>query len=94
MSMKIDDWEYHSRMLADIAERNGASMLLFYDPAPKALTGKTVKAINGDGGEVMVMIATLITEAAKASSSITPAQLSDEIGNMIKFRDFLRERDK
>lgn len=93
MSMKIDDWEYHSRMLADIAKRNGASMMLFYDPAPKALTGKTVKAINGDGGEVMVMIATLITEAAKASSSITPARLAEEICKIIKFRDFMRENE-
>ena len=35
MNMKIDDWEYHSRMLADIAKRNGASMVLYYDPNPE-----------------------------------------------------------
>lgn len=93
MNMKIDDWEYHSRMLADIAKRNGASMVLYYDPNPEELKGKAVKAIVGNGGEVMVMIATLITEAADQASGITPAELSSEICKMIKFRDFMRENE-
>ena len=83
MSMKIDDWEYHSRMLADIAKRNGASLVMCYDPNPDKPTGKHALAIVGNGVHVIGMMATIITESAKITG-VDPCMLSGEIREWIK----------
>lgn len=88
----IDDWEYHIRMLGDIAKRNGASLVMSYDPEPKNIFGKSARAIVGNGAEIITMTAALITDAAMQTENISPAELSDEINKLIKGYQAFRER--
>ena len=64
----IDDWEYHCRMLNDIANRNGASLVMSYDPEPANPNGKAIKAIAGSGKDMVIALCSLIDDIADAGN--------------------------
>ena len=81
----MNDWEYHCRMLADIAKRNGAALMLYYDPHPNKSVGGICKALIGSGADAMVMLASMIDAACEGCESImTPEHLSEQITTMIR----------
>lgn len=81
----MNDWEYHCRMLADIAKRNGAALMLYYDPHPNKSVGGTFKALIESGADAMVMLASMTDAACEGCESImTPERLSEQITAMIR----------
>lgn len=90
----MNDWEYHCRMLADIAKRNGAALMLYYDPHPNE-RGCACKALIGSGADAMVMLASMTDTACEGFESImTPERLSEQITAMIRSVRREREHDK
>lgn len=81
----MNDWEYHCRMLADIAKRNGAALMLYYGPHPNKSVGGICKALIGSGADAMVMLASMTNAACEGCESImTPEHLSEQITAMIR----------
>lgn len=83
----IDDWEYHCRMLSDIAGRNGASLVMRYDPEPANPKGNAINAVTGSGKDMLVALCTLIDDVAH-KGNFKPSELAD----MISF--FINEHEK
>lgn len=54
MAMKIDDVEYHTRMLFDIAQRNDMTMLLH--GLPNRGSGESIRAANGSGKDIIMLL--------------------------------------
>ncbi len=77
--MMIDDFEYHARMLSDIARRNGAALVLYYDPEPKIMRSKCIRAMSGDDKAIMAAIGSLIAEVAKEARR-EPHELCEILG--------------
>lgn len=81
--MMIDDFEYHARMLSDIARRNGATLALCYDPEPKIMRSKCIIAISGDEETVMFAISSLILKIAK-EVGCEPHELCEMLGMILE----------
>lgn len=80
----MNDWEYHCRMLADIAKRNGAALMLYYDPHPNEC-GCVCKVLIGSGANAMVMLAPMTDAACEGcEDTMTPERLSEQITAMIR----------
>lgn len=78
----IDDWEYHCRMLNDIAGRNGASLVMRYDPEPANPKGNAINAVTGSGKDMLVALCTLIDDVAH-EGNFKPSELADMISYFI-----------
>lgn len=74
----IDDWEYHCRMLSDIADRNGASLVMRYDPEPENSSGKAINAVTGSGKDTLIALCTLIDNVAH-EGNIKPSELAEMV---------------
>jgi hypothetical protein len=74
----IDDWEYHCRMLSDIAGRNNASLVMRYDPEPANSSGKAINAATGSGKDMLIALCTLIDNVAH-EGNIKPSELADMV---------------
>lgn len=83
----IDDWEYHCRMLSDIADRNGASLVMRYDPEPANPSGNAINAVTGSGKDTLVALCTLIDNIAH-EGNFKPSELAE----MVSF--FVNEHEK
>lgn len=83
----IDDWEYHCRMLNDIAHRNKASLVMSYDPEPANPSGKSIKAITGSGKDMVIALCSLIDDIADAGNF-----KSSELADMVSL--FVNEHEK
>ena len=84
--MKIDDWEYHIRMLKDIADRNGGVFIGYYDPQPDRLHDNVYKAAAGYGSSLVSALCGLIDLIADGGH-IKSSELVDMINIMIKGRE-------
>ena len=78
----IDDWEYHCRMLSDIANRNKASLVMSYDPEPANPNGKAIKAIAGSGKDMVIALCSLIDDIADAGN-IKSSELADMVSILV-----------
>ena len=78
----IDDWEYHCRMLSDIANRNKASLVMSYDPEPENSEGKTIKAVTGQGKDMVIALCSLIDEVSNAGN-FKPSELADLVSLLV-----------
>lgn len=76
----IDDWEYHCRMLSDIAKRNEASLVMRYDPEPANPNGKAINAVTGSGKDMVIALCSLIDDVAHAGNF-----KSSELADMVSF---------
>jgi hypothetical protein len=83
----IDDWEYHCRMLSDIAKRNEASLVMRYDPEPANPSDNAITAVTGSGKDMLIALCSLIDDAAH-EGNIKPSELAD----MVSF--FVNEHEK
>ena len=78
----IDDWEYHCRMLSDIAGRNGASLVMSYDPEPEDPEGKSIKAVAGSVKDMVIALCSLIDDIADAGN-IKSSELADMVSLLV-----------
>ena len=78
----IDDWEYHCRMLSDIAKRNEASLVMRYDPEPANPNGKAINAVTGNGKDMVIALCSLIDDVSNAGD-IKPSELADIINFLV-----------
>lgn len=78
----IDDWEYHCRMLGDIANRNGASLVMRYDPEPANLNGKAINAVTGSGKDMVIALCSLIDDVSNAGD-IKSSELADLVSLLV-----------
>lgn len=76
----IDDWEYHCRMLGDIAKRNGASLVMRYDPEPANPNGKAINAVTGSGKDMVIALCSLIDDVSNAGDF-----KSSELADIVSF---------
>lgn len=67
--MKIDDWEYHTRMLVDIAKRNGGALVLAYDPHPERTDTPMARSILGSCDSFLALLTALVADATKDSGA-------------------------
>lgn len=79
MNMKIDDWEYHTRMLVDIARRNGGALVLAYDPHPERTDTPTARAVIGNVDSFLVLLVALVADATKNSDAPTYEMICDVV---------------
>lgn len=84
--MKIDDWEYHIRMLNDIAKRNGGVFIAYYDPQPDKLGNEILRATTGLGSSIVPALCTIIDFVAE-SSHVKPSELVDVVSIMVKVHE-------
>lgn len=81
----MNDWQYHCHMLADIAKRNGATLMLYYDPHPHEDGSGICKALIGTGADAIVMLASMIDAACEDDeSTMTPVHLCEIITTMVR----------
>ena len=80
MNMIIDDWEYHTRMIVDIAKRNGGALVLAYDPHPERTDTPTARAVIGNVDSFLMLLVALVADATKDSGA-PPCEL---ICDMVK----------
>lgn len=78
----IDDWEYHCRMLSDIAGRNGASLVMRYDPEPANSSGKAINAVTGSGKDMVIALCSLIDDVAHAGN-FKSSELADMVSLLV-----------
>lgn len=78
----IDDWEYHCRMLNDIAHRNKASLVMSYDPEPEDPNGMTIKAIKGSCKDMVIALCSLIDDIADAGN-IKSSEIADMVSLLV-----------
>lgn len=78
----IDDWEYHCRMLGDIANRNGASLVMRYDPEPANPNGKAINAVTGSGKDMVIALCSLIDDVSNAGD-IKSSELADLVSLLV-----------
>lgn len=78
----IDDWEYHCRMLSDIAKRNGASLVMRYDPEPTNPNGKAINAVTGNGKDMVIALCSLIDDVSNAGE-IKPSELAEIVSLLV-----------
>lgn len=83
IDMTIEAWEYHCRMLGDIANKSGAAMLLFYNADPDAKKSRSCVALAGGGDRVLAMIAALIDTIAK-ERDVPPSLICDIISTAVE----------
>lgn len=67
--MKIDDWEYHTRLLVDIAKRNGSALVLAYDTDPERTDAPIARSILGSVDSFLVLLTALVADATKDSDA-------------------------
>lgn len=84
--MTIEAWEYHCRMLGDIANKSGAAMLLFYNADPEAARSRSCVALAGGGDRVLAMIAALIDTIAK-DRDVPPSLICDIISTAVEEKE-------
>lgn len=78
----IDDWEYHCRMLSDIAGRNNASLVMRYDPKPANSSGKAINAVTGSGKDMLIALCSLIDDVSNAGE-IKPSELAEIVSLLV-----------
>lgn len=78
----IDDWEYHCRMLSDIAKRNEASLVMRYDPEPANPNGKAINAVTGSGKDMVIALCSLIDDVSNAGN-FKSSELADIINILV-----------
>lgn len=78
----IDDWEYHCRMLSDIANRNKASLVMRYDPEPTNPNGKAINAVAGSGKDMLIALCSLIDDVSNAGE-IKPSELAEIVSLLV-----------
>lgn len=78
----IDDWEYHCRMLSDIAGRNNASLVMRYDPEPTNPNGKAINAVTGNGKDMVIALCSLIDDVSNAGE-IKPSELAEIVSLLV-----------
>ena len=78
--MKIDDWEYHTRMLVDIAKRNGGALVLAYDTDPERTDAPIARSVLGSVDSFLALLTALVADATKDSGA-PPCEL---ICDMVK----------
>ena len=81
--LTIDDWEYHCRMLSDIADRNGASLVMSYDPEPGNPKCKAINALTGSGKNMAAALCSLIDNVADVGN-IKSSELVDMVSLLVK----------
>lgn len=74
MSMKIDDWEYHSRMLADIAHQSGGTLISNYYVPKAEEQEKKVQEVEG--------VSTIVGKEKDVLNNLTnlTVAIADKIG--------------
>lgn len=86
--IEIEAWEYHARMLNDEAVKNKAALLLYYDPTPDKDKNKTLKAINGSGKSMLIMLASLIDQMAE-DTGVRASSICREVSMMVRARELV-----
>ena len=69
MNVKIEGYDYHSRMLFDIARRKNAPMVLLMMIDKDS--GKTLRCANGNADDVVFLMGCMCAELAKQQDGLS-----------------------
>lgn len=78
MNVKIDDYDYHARMLFDIATRRHMPILLAM--MTDTSSGKTLRCVNGAGDDVIMLFGMMIAELERKDPTNSIEELIEAVG--------------